>query len=257
MSTSVVFSCYHATPDVDNQRATILGKFLYDIKPDLVIDLGDGADMRSLSSYDNKKPKTLTEQSYQKDIDSYNDAQVRMREPFRRARKKRPFWVGFEGNHENRIKKAISEDPRLAGQDLGLSFGHLQTSQYFNEYHEYKNGAPAIFDYLGVSYAHYFTSGNSTNSIGGINHARALTQSRGSSATCGHSHKRNLYFNDDFHPFPAIGAVVGCVKGKEEDWAGQGQRAWWRGVLVKHNCNPNGTYDPQFISFENLEKEYT
>ena len=48
--TAVVFSCAHAHPEVSNERFTGLGKFLYDLKPDYVVDLGDGADMHSLNA---------------------------------------------------------------------------------------------------------------------------------------------------------------------------------------------------------------
>jgi hypothetical protein len=110
--TTVVFSCAHTDPDVGNERFNWLGKFLYDLKPDMVIDLGDGADMRSLNTYDTRYPQAVCSQSYEGDINAYNDAQERLRWAFRHHKRKRPFWVGFEGNHENRIKKAIAHDPR-------------------------------------------------------------------------------------------------------------------------------------------------
>lgn len=256
MTTKVVFSCYHATPDHDNKRAEVVGNFIYDIKPDIVIDLGDGADMRSLSSYDDRYPKQVVTNNYEKDIESYNDAMDKMRHKFRFHRKKKPFWVGFCGNHENRIKQAIAYDPRLEGENYGLSFKHLNTDKWFDEYHEYRNSAPAICDYYGVSYSHYFTNANSPNAISGIHHARRLTEIRRNSSTCGHSHRRGLWFNDDVHPVPIIGAVVGCLKSKEEDWAGQSQINWAKGLLVKHNCQKDGTYDPEWVSLDRLFKIY-
>ena len=45
--TVVVFSCAHVDPSVSNERFNWLGEFLYDLKPDYVVDLGDGADIRS------------------------------------------------------------------------------------------------------------------------------------------------------------------------------------------------------------------
>ena len=55
--TVVVFSCAHTDPSVSNERFTWLGEFLYDLKPDYVVDLGDGADMRSLNTYDTRYPQ--------------------------------------------------------------------------------------------------------------------------------------------------------------------------------------------------------
>jgi len=98
--TAVVFTCAHATPEVDNSRFDLLGKFIYDLKPDYVIDLGDGADMKSLNSYDTRYPKQVVSQSYQADIEAYNDSQERLRWQFRHNKRKKPAWFGFEGNHE-------------------------------------------------------------------------------------------------------------------------------------------------------------
>jgi hypothetical protein len=250
--TIVVWSCGHADPDASNERFTWLGKFLFDIKPDLAIDLGDGADMRSLNSYDTRYPQKVVNQSYEEDIESYIDSQERLRQPFKASKKKKPFWVGFEGNHENRIKKALAEDPRLEGKKYGISFGHLQTREFFTEYHQYRNSAPGIADYLGIDFAHYFASGNSPAATSGLNHAHSLINNRHKSSICGHSHKRNLYFKDGPG---SIGLVVGCYKGQEESWAGQSNQEWWKGVVVLRDVS-NGRFEPQFVSMSMLEKEY-
>jgi len=253
--TTVVFSCAHADPSAGNERFDWLGAFLYDLKPDMVIDLGDGADMRSLNTFDTRYPQAIVSQNYEQDIECYNDSQERLRHKFRFMKRRKPFWVGFEGNHEQRIKKAIAHDPRLEGSKYGISFGHLQTDHWFDEYHEYENSAPSIADYDGVSYAHFFSSGNYGTAVSGLHHAYTLLQNRNYSSTCGHSHKRSLYFKDSAHPHPIIGAVVGCYKGKDEGWAGQANGEWWKGILVKRELE-NGHYDPQWISMKVLEREY-
>jgi len=254
--TAVVFSCAHSDPLASNKRFDWLGKFLYDLKPDMVFDLGDGADMRSLNSYDTRNPQALVTQSYEEDISTYNDSQERLRHHFKKNKRKKPTWIGFEGNHENRIKKALAVDPRLKGSKYGVSFEHLQTDQWFDEYHEYENSAPAIRDYDGVSYAHFFSSGNYGTATSGRHHAYSLLSNRSFSSTCGHSHKRNMYFKDDAHPTPIIGAVVGCYKGKDEAWAGQANKDWWKGVLIKREIDGTGCYEPQWVSQETLKREY-
>ena len=45
----LVWSCAHADPSTDNKRFDLVGNLIYDTKPDIVVDLGDGADMRSLN----------------------------------------------------------------------------------------------------------------------------------------------------------------------------------------------------------------
>lgn len=253
--TAIVWSCGHAKPEVSNERFDWLGSLIEDIKPDYCIDLGDGADMASLNSYDTRYPQAIVSQSYQRDIEAYNESQDRIWRRFSDKKKKRPWRIGMAGNHENRLHKAIANDPRLEGQKYGISFGHLQTDHWFDDYHDYHNSAPAIVDYDGVSYAHYFGSGNFGSAMSGIHHGYGLLQKRNSSATCGHSHKRSIYFKDDAHPKPIIGLVVGCMKGAEEGWAGQSNNDWWHGAIIKRELE-GGFYEPQFVSMEMMRKLY-
>lgn len=248
----VVFSCAHSDPEHSNIRFDWLGQYLYDTRPDMVIDLGDGADMKSLNSYDSRYPQALVAKNYERDINVYNDSQERLRQPFKKNRKKKPTWIGFEGNHENRIKKYLSEHPSMEGSKHGVSFGHLQTSKWFDEYHEYKNSGPAIARYNGVDFAHFFSSGNFGSATSGLHHAYTVINNRHNSSVCGHSHKRNVYFKDGAD---SIGMVVGCYKGHEEDWAGQSNSDWWHGI-VRMKCTENGVFEPEFISMKELERAY-
>jgi len=56
--TYVVWSCAHTDAGTNNDRFDWLGSFIYELKPDVVIDLGDGAGMRSLNSYDTGYPQS-------------------------------------------------------------------------------------------------------------------------------------------------------------------------------------------------------
>jgi len=250
--TVVVLTCSHASPDISNERFTWLSRFLYDLKPDYVVDLGDGADMKSLNSYDTRKPEAIVTQNYEKDINCYNDAQERIRHEFTKNKRKRPAFFGFEGNHENRIKTAIAYDPRLEGEKYGISFKHLNTNKWFDEYHPYKHGAPCIHQYDGVDYAHFVGAGNYGRPISGVHHAFGLIQARYVSTTVGHSHKRSVYFKDGAN---AIGLVAGCYKGGAEEWAGQANGEWWKGVVIKRGVD-NGMYEPQFVSLATIKKHY-
>jgi len=203
--TVVVWSCAHADPSTDNERFDWLASFLYDLKPDMCVDLGDGTDMRSLNTYDTRYPQAIVNQNYEEDINSYNDSQERLRWKFRHSKKKRPFWVGFEGNHENRIKKAIAHDPRLEGQRYGVSFSHLQTSHWFDDYHEYSNSGPSLVDYDGIIYGHYVASGNYGSALSTKHHGYSLVEKLACSATVGHSHKFNYYHKADARPVPLQG----------------------------------------------------
>lgn len=253
--TAVVFSCGHSDPNVSNERFSWLGSLIYDLRPDYVVDLGDGADMRSLNSFDTRKPEALVAESYERDIESYNDSQERLRFLFRHNKKKRPTWFGFEGNHENRIKKAIGHDPRLQGQKYGVSFSHLQTDHWFDEYHEYENSAPTLVSYDGVTYGHFVASGNFGTAMSTKHHGYSLVEKLASSVTVGHTHKFSYYYKGDARPNPLHGLVVGCFKGAPEGWAGQANSEWRKGVVIKREID-NGNYDMTWVSMDTLEREY-
>lgn len=253
--TALIFSCAHTSPEVDNRRFEWLGNLLYDIRPDYMIDLGDFDDLRSLCTFDDRRPQHVVSQNYERDIEHGQEARDLIRHKIKKMKVRRPYFIGLEGNHENRIKKAIEHDPRLAGEKYGLSFKNLQTDYWYDEYYEYSNSAPAIFDLDGISYAHFIASGNSGSAMYGEYHASGLLKKRFRSTTVGHSHKRDIYFKDDAHPYPAIGLVAGCYKGKEEHWAGQANNEWWQGVVIKRNLR-HGHYDPEFISMSRLEEAY-
>jgi len=257
--TAIVWTCAHDRPEVSNNRFKWLGNLIEDIKPDYTVDLGDGVEFASLNSFDTRYPEAIVAQSYEADIESYNESQDILWGRFKKKKKKRPFRIGFEGNHCHRVKRAVKHDPRLearGGSNFGLSFSHLQNDHWFDDYHEYENGGPAIATYDGVAYAHFFSSGNMGAAMSGMHHAKGIMDLRKTSATCGHSHKRSLFFADGVgsHGTGLIGLVAGCFKGAKETWAGQ-QADWWKGVIVKRNiCN--GYYDPEFISMAALEKAY-
>jgi len=179
----------------------------------------------------------------------------RMRWKFRHHKRKRPFYIGFEGNHEQRIKKAISHDPRLEGSKYGISFGHLQTDHWFDEYHEYTNSAPALVNYDGIIYGHYVASGNYGTAMSTKHHGYSLVEKLACSATVGHTHKFNYYYKGDARPNALHGLVVGCFKGAAEGWAGQANQEWRKGLVVKREVS-NGNYDLEWISLGRLEQEY-
>ena len=69
----LIFSDAHAHPDHDNKRAEWLGKLIMDLRPDVLVNLGDLADMPSLSSHD-KGTKGFHGRSYKRDVDAALEA---------------------------------------------------------------------------------------------------------------------------------------------------------------------------------------
>lgn len=248
-------SCAHARPEVSNDRFTWLGKFLYDIKPDIFFNLGDFSDMGSLSSYDTRYPRAIVSQNYERDVLVTQDAHERMWHEFRRQKRRMPYTVFLEGNHENRIAKAISSDPRLGGDTYGISLKHLAISDHYDEFHPYSNSAPATVYYDGCVYAHYISSGAWGKAMEGYNHGQKLIEKLNCSVTVGHSHRFSYHVKPESVYGPAHGLVVGCYLGADLEWAGQANAEWSQGVVVKRNYS-QGNYDLEWVSIERIRREY-
>ena len=110
-------------PGDDLSFLSWIGKYILDKKPDVVIQLGDFADMPSLSSYDVGK-KSYEGRTYKADIDVAYDAMWELFSPIKLYNKKQvlnkkkqylPRLVLTLGNHEARITRAIELDRKLEG----------------------------------------------------------------------------------------------------------------------------------------------
>jgi len=241
----------HAHPEYNNVRADYLAKLIKDIRPDVVINMGDAADMPSLSSYD-KGTRAFQGRNYRADIDSHLEFQDRMWTPVKRRKKKLPYRVVFEGNHEHRVKRALNLSPELDG---AIGFDDFNFSDYYDRVIEYKGGTPGTKTIDGVTYAHYLVSGVKGLAIGGEHAAYSLITKQFTSCTVGHTHTTDYAVRTDVNGRRLHGLVAGVYQDYWSDWAGECNRMWWSGVVVKRNV-VDGHYDPQWISMEALRKEY-
>lgn len=245
--THLVIPDSHAHPDHNNKRYEWLGQLIVDIKPDVVIDIGDWWDMASLCSYD-KGTKGFEGRRYKKDIEAGLDAQEKMFAPIRRAKRKRPRFVRTLGNHEHRIVKAVDRDPVLEGT-IGIS--DLQSKEYGWE--EYPFLSPVEID--GIMYQHYFTSGIMGRPIGGERHAQSLIAKQLTSCTQGHSHLFDYCIRSDARGRKIHGCVVGVYQDYDADFAGPANKMWNPGIVIKREVE-DGQYDVEHVSLERLRKTY-
>lgn len=251
MTTHLVIPDCHAHPDYDNSRADLLAQLIIDLKPDVVINLGDAADMPSLSAYDKGK-RSFIGRSYAADIDAHLEFQDRMWGPVKSRKKKLPYRIVLEGNHEHRVEKALDLSPELEGT---IGFHDFEFESFYDEVVRYEGTTPGIIDVDGITYGHYFVSGLMGKPLGGLHQATTLINKRHTSSTCGHSHIADWSVQTDGRGQKIMGAVAGCYQDYEAPWAGVTNLYWWRGVLIKHNVE-NGLYDPQFVSLETLRELY-
>lgn len=251
MTTHLIVPDPHAHPDHHNDRADWLGKLIMDVKPDVIINIGDMFDLPSMSSYDKGKA-SFHGNTYRRDLDAGLEFDERMWAPIRKAKKRRPYSVFFEGNHEYRMKRALEVSPELNGI---IGFKDFGLDRNYNDVVEYTGFTPGVRNIDDINYAHFFTSGVMGRPIGGEHPAYSLLTKQYSSCTCGHIHVADFATRTDPYGNRINGLVAGVFQDYDSSWAGEVNKLWYRGLVVKRNVG-GGNYDPQFISMDALKKEY-
>lgn len=251
MTTHLVIPDPHAHPDYHNRRASWLGDFILDLKPDVIINLGDMYDMPSMASYDKGK-RSFQGRTFRKDLNAGLEFDDRLWHPTRQAKKRLPYRVFIEGNHEFRLKRAIEMQPELDGV---ISFKDFGLDRNYDRIVEYEGNTPGIIEIDGINYSHFFVSGVMGRPLGGEHPAHALLTKQFASCTCGHIHVTDFATRTLPSGKRINGLVAGVFQDYDSAWAGEVNKLWWRGVIVKRNVD-KGNYDPQWISIEALKKEY-
>ncbi len=242
----------HAHPDHNNDRATWIGRLMYDLRPNVVVNLGDTADLPSLCGYD-KGTRSFQGRTYKKDIGAHNDFQEKLWAPMKPAKYKKPRRVTLIGNHEQRIERAIETQPELEGV---ISYEDLDLARHYDDIVHYEGGTPGVIEIDGISYAHYFVSGVMGRAISGEHHAYSLLTKKFKSCTQGHDHRFDFSIRTRGDGKKIMGMVAGVGQDYISRWAGQAVNdLWWRGVILKKNVS-DGVYDYEMISMDRLKKEY-
>lgn len=225
-----------------------------------VVHLGDHADMPSLSAYDVGK-KSAEGRRYDDDIEAANAGLARLTEPIRaagdalvalqkRRHEKVTPWTPelhiLDGNHENRITRAVESDAKL---ERTISLDDLDYEGQGWTRHPFLE----IVDLDGVWYSHYFANPMSGRPYGGQSIDTRL-KTVGHSFTMGH--QQTLMYGLRFvGPFSMHGLVAGACYLHDEDYKGPQGNAHWRGIVICHEVE-NGSYDPMFVSLDYLCRRY-
>lgn len=235
-------------PGVRSDHLEWIGNYIVEKKPDVIIHIGDHWDMPSLSSYDKGK-LSYEGRRYAKDVKAGRDAMDRLFKPIddynRTATEKyNPQREFMMGNHEQRIVRMVDETPGLEGKcsldDLGIK-----------DYGWTVNPFLQVKKIDGIEYAHYFTSGAMGRPTSS---ARALGTARQGSATMGHVQHTDVFF----HPkTQKIAMFCGTCYLHDEGYLGPQGNATRRQIVVKHEVDGEGLYDPMFVSLAFLEKSYS
>jgi hypothetical protein len=238
----------------DGQDFTFLnhiGRYIVEKKPDVIVHLGDFADMESLSSYDIGK-KSFEGRRYTKDIEAARQAMDALLTPLRefntqaREQKKKqyhPRKVMLIGNHEQRILRAVNDDPKLEGL---ISYADLPYQDW--EVHQYLE--PVFID--GIAYSHYFPTGVLGRPA---TTASAMVSKLHMSCIAGHQQGKQVAYGKRPDGSTITCIIAGSCYEHDEAYLGPQGNNHFRGFLVAHEVK-NGTFDEMFVSLDYLKKRY-
>ena len=230
-----------------------VGRYLAEKKPDVIVNIGDFADMPSLSSYDVGK-KSFEGRTYQADVEATIEAMSVLMSPIRQLQLKQsknkkkiynPRLVLTLGNHENRINRAIENDRKLEGL---ISTDDLSYEAFGWEVYEFLE----VVLIEEVAFSHYFSSGTM-----GRPASTANAQLNRKHMSCVAGHQQGLQiatgYRADGRMLTSI--IAGSCYEHDEDYMGPQGNKHWRGILMLHNVS-EGSFDLTTVPLHYLEKKY-
>ena len=225
------------------------GRYIVEKQPDVIIQIGDWADMESLSSYD-VGTKKFEGKRYVKDVEASRKAMSALLKPideFNAQAKKngkkqyKPRKVLTLGNHENRINRAVNLDPKLEGV---LSVDDLGYHEFGWEVHDFLE--VVVID--GVAYSHYFVTGTAGRAA---STAAAQLNKKHMSCIAGHQQGLQIATANRADGAMITSIIAGSFYEHDEDYMGPQGNQHWRGCLMLHEVS-DGKFDLMPLSLNYL-----
>lgn len=241
---------------VDVSHMNHIGQYIVHKQPDVVVCLGDFADMPSLSSYD-KGRKSFEGRRYAKDVEAVKHAMDELMQPIKdfnklmKRRKKtqyKPRMIMLLGNHEHRIDRAVEADAILEDTISTSDLGYAEAGW---EVHPFLD----VVEVDGVLYSHFFPrspSGRVMQNKRGAPSASAQVKREMKSCTSGHLQGLDFSIYQTGHR-RYYGLIAGSCYLHDEDYLTSQGTAYWRGIVYKNEVI-NGQYDPMFVSLDYLRR---
>lgn len=228
-------------PGVDISHLSHIGKYIAEKRPDVIICIGDFADMPSLSSYDVGKADAEGRR-YAEDIAAARKAMTTLLTPIRAVKGYHPRMTLTLGNHEDRITREVESNPKLIGkiaiEDLGYEEAGWEVVPFLK---------PIRID--SIEYCHYFTSGAMGRPV---TSAAALLRERQCSSIQGHVQFTDLAFHKKTGNF---GLFCGICYTHDEKYLGFQGNTTRRQIVFLHEVG-QGTADPMFVSLKFLAAKF-
>jgi len=253
MSKILVIPDCQVKADVDVSHLNWIGKLIADKQPDVIVQIGDFADMPSLSSYDVGK-KTFEGRRYRNDVEAVLDAQAVLLFPLRILQSKQkqnkqkmysPRMIMTLGNHDERINRAVNDDAKLDGT---ISISDLQYEQFGWEVYPFLD----VVEVDGVCFSHYFTSGVAGRPVTSPN---TLITKKHVSCVMGHVQQDGIASQYTAQGKRITGLFAGACYLHDEEYMGPQGNIHWRGVWILNDVH-EGEFEPLQLSLKYLEKKY-
>jgi hypothetical protein len=239
-----------AKPGIDFSYLSRIGQYAVDKRPDVIVCIGDFADMPSLSSYDKGK-KSFEGRRYKRDIEAAQFAMQAFLKPINDHNEKQPHrqykprMVLTLGNHEARISRACEDDPKLDGV---LSLKDLAYEEYGWEVYPFLQ--TVIIE--GVAFCHYFSTG-----VMGRPASSAAAQLRKTNMSCfaGHKQGKEIAYGYRADGKTITSIVCGSAYEHDEDYLGPQGNRHWRGFFMLHEVK-DGAFDEMPVSLSFINGRY-
>lgn len=230
MTDILVIGDVHIHPKYSHRRLTDLGLYIADEKPDIVVQIGDFADVSSITEHNTKLE--FEGQRYKFDVESVLDAQADLFRPIRARKKKLPEFHMTLGNHDERVQRWVASHPQLEGA-IGL------------EDFKYESFGWRVHPFLkrhkiqGWNFVHFVPTkmGKAKKSV---HHGFGITKDLATSTIVGHSHEYHHYIRP-YDGWRAHGIDVGCFTHKDfgegEGWSEPNAYKYWNGVVWIRNAS--------------------
>lgn len=254
MSKILVLPDVQAKSGTDFTYLNKIGRYMVAKQPDTVVCLGDFADMSSLSSYDQGK-KSFEGRRYIADIGAAKDAMCALLSPLwefnAKAKKNKekqyhPRMVLTLGNHENRINRAVNDDPKLEGV---LSVDHLGYEGFGWEVVPFLD--VIVID--GVAFSHYFVTGLMGRPV---TSAAACLTKKHQSVIQGHQQGLQIATGYKADGSLLTSVIAGSCYEHNEDYMSWQSNNHWRGFLMLHDVQ-DGAFDLMPVSLSYINKKYS
>jgi hypothetical protein len=240
-------------PSDDFAFLAAIGKYIVDKKPDVIVHAGDFADMSSLSSYDKGK-KSFEGRRYRADIEAAHDGMRALLGPMKEYNEQRernrkglyrPRMVLTMGNHEERILRAINNEPMLDGT---IGYHDLNYESYGWEVYPFLE----VVVIEGVAFSHYFTTGAMGRPA---TSAAAMLTKKHMSCLAGHQQGRQSASAVRADGVQMTAIIAGSCYEHEEEYLGPQGNKHWHGVVMLHNV-ADGSFDECFVPLHYLRAKY-